>query len=1277
MSSLMHKPTGPILDAQPGNLRRAATANPAFRPEFVRSVKMHPVLAGSVAALMLLVLVALSMRQKAAYSAEALVYIEPFSSKVLNDGSAANFDSTKYESSLAQQMLTAQRVDILQTALGTLPRQVWAAYGATAQSAASVLQSQLKVQRVSTSYQISISLKGPDAVNTAAIVNAVTTAYLEAGRKDEISQADQRSQLLSEERGRIEQELAKTRAEQTQLGATLGVADPGAEGAANPFDSQLDALRSQLVQARASHDQAAAQLAAISGVSGSHTSGLTAAANDVIGGDPGLGSMKATINQRRAQLSSQMAGLTPGNPIYKQDQDELTDLDKTLDSMTVQLRDRAARSLQDKLRTDLERTSDVEARINGELARQTANATSASPRLQRAAELAADVQRLTARYAIVDNALHSLELETTGPGMAHLALAAAVPGSPEPNKKRLILLAAVPLALLCGLGAAVFARKRDRRVYTGGDVDDVLGFAPIAILPARAEVSADVLEEYSLRLAAGVEGAYRGGNARTFVITPVSAETNVTPLVEALDRKLGELGLGVAILEAARVFEQHEQPAARAGMGGSDAAYDRRFEGLAATLFGRMKSEHDVILIDAPALLISGQTEYVARCADVTLLIAESAVTTRGELYQAGVLLQRLNVTGVGSVLEELRIRDADGAFVKGIRALEGRTRRVGRPRPAMAVTPAVPQVQPAPEPVFAGAVEVQPMTVDEPVAQAEETSAEISAERPEQAWYPVHAVVAATETHAGPLAEPVPAEPFAPEPGARSESTAELPPQPADPVEVEHPAPMALFESTEPAPERRRMSSQSGSSRSSGNEYGNEEASPARSWFQRIFQREPEPVVSILPDGEDEDDETPETPAVALAARVRDASRDDLPLREGHGTEPEGTVLSEPPHDAQAELAMATPVASRAVAAAPLVAAPEPADVKKPVAVLESSMNLSSLSVEEPPVLPLPLFSPAAEPPAVPAGPTPGAVWPKPVAFVPTASQPAASLESTVYAFQAHAVAASAQVPAPGALPASMSGIKPAASPARPLPPVRSAPARPLSFLELSQLQTAAAVMQPEPAPVQHSEAATEPEHVWSPALAESPEPVYAPAPEEVAPLPPEAPAEAVLQQHFEEAAEPEREAAVEPFFPRESAAGPAAEEWNPAPLNRWDPIPPLRSQQEPWHNSGSRRVAQSDPKGIWDGEATVRIPPSDRWVPAESLPVDAPPAEANDVVLTRRWGLLSRFQQGESFQAGRRAAAPSANPTRQPEPEEPYVQDYGQGDDSQLNPEYDRRRR
>ncbi len=375
------------------------------------------------------------------------------------------------------------------------------------------MQAQIKVVRVATSYQISISLKGNDPQKTADIVNAITTAYLGAVRKENAAEYDQRAQLLGEERQRIETELQTAHAEQTALGASIGVANPVGDGG-NPYDAELSGIRSQLVEARASHDLAAAQLASLSGAGPSRTDGLTAAADELIAGDAGLGSMKATISTRKAQLNEQMSGMTPSNPIYKQDQDQIADLDRTLDRMTNELRDKAARRLQDKLRTDLQRTGDIESRLNAQLARQIANATSAAPRLQRASEVAADIQRLDTRMAAVDDALRSLRLEVNGPAQVRLALAATAPERPEANRRKQLLLLALPLALLCGVAAAIFARKQNKRIYGGVDIDDVLGFPPLAVLPARADVPQRVFEEYVLRLAAGIESAYRTSGAR-------------------------------------------------------------------------------------------------------------------------------------------------------------------------------------------------------------------------------------------------------------------------------------------------------------------------------------------------------------------------------------------------------------------------------------------------------------------------------------------------------------------------------------------------------------------------------------------------------------------------------------------------------------------------------------------------------------------------------------------------------------------------------------------
>ncbi len=706
MSFTTNKPTieGVPQAAVAGLPGRVDDGASAIKVQVVRSVWMRPALAIGVAVVMLVLVVAYALLQKPQYAASSQLYEVPTGAKLLATGTSGNVDEGQYETFLSEQMLLVTRPDVLKAALGSLPQDNWAEFGATEPAAAANLTTVLKVARVGTSHQISIGLKGSDPVKTAAVVNAITTVYIEAARKATAADSDQRAQLLAEERQLIEGELQADRAEQIALGASMGVANPTVEGG-NPYDAALSTLRVQLSEARAAHEVAAAQLASLSGVGPAGTLGLMAAADEQILGDAGLGSMKASISQRKAAVTAQMAGMTPTNPVYKQDQDELADLDRTLDKMTVDLRDKAARRLQDKLHTDLQRTGDVEARLNGQLARQIASATSAAPRLQRATEVQADIQRLGVQLATVDEALRNLRLEVSGPAQVRLSIPATPADSPEANKRKQLLMLALPLAILFGIGAAVLARLRDKRIYLGLDVAHVLGFPPLAVLPARGAVSQRVFEEYVLRLAAGIESAYRTSGARTFLLTAVSASTDIRPLASALTRKFEEIGVNVVVATASEMLTPMDSGSvelARPSESGS--------AGFVAANVAKMKTEHGLVLIEAEALLHCAQTEYLARCADATILVIECSVTTREELSGATDLLHRLNVTRIAAVLEEVDLRHTDLAFRKSIDALD---RRQVDSRPQGAVgriaevaVPIAPLVAVPVEPVVAAPIE-------------------------------------------------------------------------------------------------------------------------------------------------------------------------------------------------------------------------------------------------------------------------------------------------------------------------------------------------------------------------------------------------------------------------------------------------------------------------------------------------------------------------------------------------------------------------------------------
>ena len=69
--------------------------------------------------------------------------------------------------------------------------------------------------------------------------------------------------------------------------------------------------RSELIAAEQAHDVAVAALASIRDRGGNASPGLRAQAADLVASDTGLQALKTASAQRRAQLGSLMAGMTP------------------------------------------------------------------------------------------------------------------------------------------------------------------------------------------------------------------------------------------------------------------------------------------------------------------------------------------------------------------------------------------------------------------------------------------------------------------------------------------------------------------------------------------------------------------------------------------------------------------------------------------------------------------------------------------------------------------------------------------------------------------------------------------------------------------------------------------------------------------------------------------------------------------------------------------------------------------------------------------------------
>jgi succinoglycan biosynthesis transport protein ExoP len=663
--------------------------------DVVRSLRLHQMLAAVIALLTIGVGVALRARHHATYEATSIVYVSPNFPATFK---ASEEQEYPYDSYIEEQVHSVAGYNVLADALSKLKIGVWQFPGERLESAVGRLQHSLTVKRDGLSYQINISLQGSDPTHLAEIVNAVTDSYVNGTKGEEFYGRDKRLDSLRQERAEVQSELNSKLQEQTQISQNLGLAVIETEGGSQ-IDVEVSKTRSDLAIAHEQRIRAEAQLDALQdGSKGEPSAALNAAADEIVASDPSLLALKSSLSQKRAVLLDQLAGMTANHPLRKTTEEQLSEIEGALQQMQATLRSHAAETLEQKLRTDLFRASAVESKLLSDLQSDTSQATHAAPSFQRAQILKTEIAALQTRYVALDERTRNLELESKSPGSVHVFGAARTPGGPLPSAARFILPLLLPVALLLAVGTVVSIDFFDRRVRTSIDIEQRLGIFPIGTLFDDQEVSMQVFDEGTLRLAGGIDQAIRTANVRTIVFTSVNAGAGTTSIVEDVGSTLAKLGRKTLTIDSsgatapvAYVTLNIEQSAHRRMAGTavwkpdvdvwSTSVITKPFSpkltplpNLMDQAFKDLTTDYDVVLIDATPILISAETEYLARFADVTILIAEAGQTTKAQLTRAARLLERLQIPGMAVIINKVAHRWMTQAMREDLAAFEARS---------------------------------------------------------------------------------------------------------------------------------------------------------------------------------------------------------------------------------------------------------------------------------------------------------------------------------------------------------------------------------------------------------------------------------------------------------------------------------------------------------------------------------------------------------------------------------------------------------------------------
>ncbi|MFT4114295.1 GumC family protein [Silvibacterium sp.] len=682
-----------------------------IRINVLRSLRLHPVTASVVALVTLGLGLAFLLRGKPMYEVSSSIYVAPSTPVTLHLDPGQQYAA--YDSYMQEKTQAILNYSVISKAIDSLPAGAWKFPGESEQSAVDRLQRSLEVKRIGETYEMGITLAGYDPKHLADVVNAVANTFTDDTKKEQFYGRDESLETLRQNRAELQKELDAKLQEQASITSSLGMAS--VSGGVNPYDSQIGAMRGELVTARDNRIAAEAQLSALESGSGSTpNASLDAAADEIIQSDPQLVAQKTNLAQKRVTLVDQLSKETAINPERKTTEAQLAQIDQSLQTLQNDLRSQAAARLRQKAAAEVSRTTQIENKLMSDMQSATGAASSAAPKFQRAQELTTQITSLEARFSEVDNRIGDLELEESSAGPIHVSSPALPPLGPQPNKKRKMLPALFPAAILLGVLAAVLCDLFDPHLYNGGDLEGALGFAPIGMLLNDSDVTQRVYDECVLRLAAGIDHSIRVAGARTFVFTGVNSGVGTTSIVENLGSALARLGRKTISIDASG----HTAPVAYVTIGpdagnvsgngvagngtsGDGAASAKPGEdgptseeaklqrsrlmaelmpnpsaplsGYVVRAFQELSKDYEIILIDAAPILISAESEYLARCADVTILVAEAGRTTKRRVTRAARLMERLDVGGAAAIINKVRLLRVEDNVRDDLKEFEAR----------------------------------------------------------------------------------------------------------------------------------------------------------------------------------------------------------------------------------------------------------------------------------------------------------------------------------------------------------------------------------------------------------------------------------------------------------------------------------------------------------------------------------------------------------------------------------------------------------------------------
>jgi succinoglycan biosynthesis transport protein ExoP len=643
------------------------------------AIRKRPLLAAAPILLALLIGVPYALRSVSReYHAEAAIYVSPTYFKNFQDDREQL--QISYATLVNQQILTIRRYDILSEALKrseTLGVQ-WRTPGESEPAAIARLTTALDVRPIPDSYEVVIGLSGSNQKWLAPMVNSIANAYLDREREEQMSDRSSRVEALTTARAKIDEALKSSLDQQSGLSEKLMVAN--LDKAPPVDDMLLSAVRQAREEARRKRIEAEAQISIMEPpLGGVGKDPLTAIAEETVANDSGLRMSTNYLLQRTFELKARIEGLTSEHPLRQATEKEIAGINDQLTQLPRGLVKDASSRLRTKLHADVERARLLESELNKEVEARSSNVRDIAQRVQQAQGLGGEIERLRKSRGTIDSALE-LAMQDSPARFLRMFSAAEPPIAPSKTslEKNLGLLAAI--AILFSIALCTGMDLFDQRILSPFEVKRAVGFTPLGLLLKPTPGTEAFAQEQFWRLVNGIQREITLQDAKSIVLTPLRFPRNPRNLVADIATALTACGLKTGVIDAnprsrddrglGSLTEMSALGEIPGTIQNTNSPVPTRMEigvpressrvpVVDRSIVDKMTRDYDVVLIDAPALLLCADTEFLTVIGDVTLVVVETGDATRSDLIQATNLLKRIGAQSIGIVMSQLRLGSA------------------------------------------------------------------------------------------------------------------------------------------------------------------------------------------------------------------------------------------------------------------------------------------------------------------------------------------------------------------------------------------------------------------------------------------------------------------------------------------------------------------------------------------------------------------------------------------------------------------------------------------